>query len=349
MQKGRLIAISDVHVDIWQEHDPDSFAEKSQAFLDFLTWVRDGSGAEHFAVVGDLLDVPQMDHSPILPRYRDVMQLLWDIVLSGIKVHYIPGNHDAGLVGLDVAMTHPAFDLVYPGITVPCGDLLVRLEHGHLMDAWLWAFMQYKTSHVAAIPPAEAMAHFGSTCDYQVPAIPATAFVYDTVYEALQWRPLEVGFSDADKRLGITVMSQHLSDTFGDVADNGELPDGHEEILAKLDSLGLTVEQVQRGDRLPDEALSLFMPIGTRYYSRLPWRRAAKCRMRALLAEAPGTCALIMGHTHYVDKFHWDEGGTPCVYANTGTWGGESGNFVSVDGGRVTAHRRNWRDPIPDL
>jgi UDP-2,3-diacylglucosamine pyrophosphatase LpxH len=349
VQEGRLIAVSDVHVDIWQEQDPDSFADKARAFLDFLQWVRDASGAEYFAVLGDLLDVPQIDHSPILPRYRDLLLLLWDIIQAGIKVHYVPGNHDAGLVGLDVAMTRPPFELVYPGVTVRHGDLSLRLEHGHLMDAWLWAFMQHKTSHVAAIPPAEAMAHFSSSCDYQMPAIPATAFVYETVYEALQWRPLEAGFSDAEKRLGITVMSQHLDDTFGDVADDGELPDGHEDILARLSSLGLTVEQVKRGDRLPDEALSLFMPVGARYYSRLPWRRAAQCRMRAVLAESPDTCALIMGHTHCVDEFHWDQAGTPCVYANCGTWAGDQGHFVSVDEGQVTAHRRKWSDPIPDL
>jgi UDP-2,3-diacylglucosamine pyrophosphatase LpxH len=349
VQEGRLIAISDVHVDIWQENDPDSFAEKSQALLDFLQWVRDGSGAEHFAIVGDLLDVPQMDHSPILPRYRDLLLLLWSIIQSGIKVYYVPGNHDAGLVGLDVAMTHPSFELVFPGVTVPCSDVKVRLEHGHLMDSWLWAFMQHKTSHVAAIPACEAMAHFASTRDYQLPAIPATAFIYETVYDALQWRPLEVGFTPGEKQLGIAVMSQHLEDTFSDVADNGELPDQHEAILAELDRLGLTVEQIKRGQGLPPEALKLFMPVGARYYSRLPWRRAAQCRMRSMLAEGEDIYGLIMGHTHHLDEFRWEQDGRPCVYANCGTWSGTMGSFVSVDHGEVHAHSRQWRDPLPEL
>ena len=349
MQEGRLIAISDVHVDIWQENDPESFAAKSEAFLEFLQWVRDGSETEHFAIVGDLLDVPQMDHSPILPRYRDLLLLLWDIIGSGIKFYYIPGNHDAGLVGLDVAMTHPSFQLVYPGVTVPCGAVNVRLEHGHLMDSWLWAFMQHKTSHVAAIPANEAMAHFACTCDYQAPAIPATAFIYETVYEALQWRPLEVGFTPAEKQLGISVMCQHLDDTFSDVADDGELPAQHEAILARLDELGLTVEQVKRGQGLPPEALSLFMPVGARYYSRLPWRRAAKCRMRAMLAEGAEACALVMGHTHHLDEYRWEQDGVPCVYANSGTWSGTLGSFVSVDQGVVKAHCRKWNDPLPVL
>lgn len=349
MQDGRLIAISDVHLDTWREGDPDSYPEKSQAFLEFLTWVRDASGAEHFAIVGDLLDVPQFDHSPILPRYRDVLLHLWTVIQSGMRVYYIVGNHDSGLMGLDVAMAHPPFELVYPGVTVNCDDLLVRLEHGHLMDAWLWAYLQHKSSRVAAVPPEKAMAPFMAGCRLETPSLPATTFIYDTIYDALQWRPIEVGFTALEKRLGITVMSQHLDDTFADVADQGELPSQHEAILAQLAEANITVSQLKQGKDLPEGAIELFWPIGERYYSPLPWRRAAQCRMRTLREKAGDISALIMGHIHDVDEFHWDADGTPCTYANCGTWTGEHGSFVCVDQGQVKVYRRKWSDPLPDL
>jgi len=349
VQEGRLVAISDVHLDTWREGDPDSYAEKSHAFLDFLNWVRDASGAEHFAVVGDLLDVPQFDHSPILPRYRDVLLHLWSIIEAGIRVYYIIGNHDSGLVGLDVAMAHPPLEIVYPGVTVDCAGRRVRLEHGHLMDAWLWAYLQHKSSRVAAVPPEQAMAPFGRDCQITTPPLPAMTFIYDTVYDALQWRPIEVGFTKPEKLLGLAVMAQHLDDTFADVADNGELPCRQEAILSKLAAANITVAQLQQGQDLPDDIIELFWPVGERYYSVLPWRRAAQCRMRTLRRDNADCTALIMGHTHHADEFRWEQDGTPCAYANCGTWSGVHGSLVCVDAGEVKTYRRKWRDPLPEL
>ena len=349
MQEGRLIAISDVHLDTWREGDPDSYPDKSRAFLDFLTWVREGSGAEHFAIVGDLFDVPQTDHSPILPRYRDVLLHLWALIQSGIRLHWVVGNHDAGLVGLDVAMPHPPLELVYPGVAVDCGGLQVRLEHGHLMDAWLWAYLQYKTSRVEAVPPDRAMAPFTKGCQVHTPPLPAMTFIYDTIYDAMQWRPIEVGFTTAEKLLGLWVMSQHLDDAFADVSDDGELPNQHEAILSELDRAGVSVERLKAGRDVPESLAELFWPVGERYYSTLPWRRAAQCRMRTLRAEAEGVSALIMGHIHHADEFRWEQDGTPCVYANCGTWSTTQGSFVCVDGDGVKAYRRKWGDPLPAL
>ena len=193
------------------------------------------------------------------------------------------------------------------------------------------------------------MAPFMAGCRLETPSLPATTFIYDTIYDALQWRPIEVGFTALEKRLGITVMSQHLDDTFADVADQGELPSQHEAILAQLAAANITVSQLKRGKSLPENIVELFWLIGERYYSPLPWRRAAQCRMRTLREEAGDISALIMGHIHDVDEFHWDADGTPCTYANCGTWTGEHGSFVCVDHGEVKAYRRKWSDPLPEL
>lgn len=349
MHEGKLIAVSDVHLDTWHAGDPDSSSDKNKAFLEFLNWVRDGSGAQHFAIVGDLLDVPQFDHSPVLPRFRDVLLHLWSIIQSGIRVYYVVGNHDAGLMGFDIAMAHPPFELVYPGVTVDCDGLRVRLEHGHLLDAWLWAYLQHKTSRVDAVPPARAMTHFDMGCTHETPSLPAVTFLYDTIYDALQWRPIEIGFTEPEKVLGITLMSQQLDDTFADVSAHGELPDEHEDILGQLETLGVTVEQLKGGQDLPQGITELFWALGRRYYSRLPWRRAAQCRLRTLRQEAGDVCALIMGHIHSPDEYRWDEDGAACVYANCGTWSGERGSFVCVSEGEVKTYSRNWSEALPEV
>lgn len=348
MDAERLIAISDVHLDSWREENPEACADKTAAFVEFLRWVREDSGAGHLAIVGDLFDVPQIGHAPLLPTHDGVLGQLAEITRAGISIHYVVGNHDAGLMALNLE-GHPGFELAYPGLTIRCGGLLVRLEHGHLMDAWLWAFFHHKGTQVPPATPRDAMAHFLSGCQAQVPAPPGMVFVHDTMYEALQWRPMETGFTPAEKRLGITVMSQHLGDGFADVAAAGELPVEHEEILAAVAEAGLTVEQLKGSEPLPEGALELFWPIGRRYYSILPWRRAARCRMRALRAETPELDALIMGHVHAADEFRWQENGREAVYANCGSWRWDNGSFVIVDQAEVRAIKRKWRDPLPSL
>jgi len=348
--EGRLIAISDIHLDTWREQDPPGFEAKKTAFLEFLDWVREGSGCQHFAIVGDLLDVPQLDHSPVLPRFHEVAAALWNIMRSGIKFHYVVGNHDAGLIGLDVAMAHPPGELAYPGLSVRCGGLDVWLEHGHIMDAWLWAFLQYRASHLAEVPPAQATQHFLPSCSGSPQATPASAFIYETIYEAMQWRPMESGFTADEKRLGLRVMSQHLDDDFADVAASAPPDRLREQIETDLQRLGLTVQDLQTRTDLPNEALALFMMVGARYYSVLPWRRAAKCRLRELRDRlGPQVRGLIMGHVHEVDCYHWESDGQTLAYANCGTWLTDGGGFVMVDQGDLRAFERRWSDPLPDL
>ncbi|MHB8994753.1 MAG: metallophosphoesterase [Armatimonadota bacterium] len=345
MHHGRLIAISDVHLDTWRDS-----GRKRQAFLDFLNWIRSDSGCDHFAIVGDLLDVPQVDHSPVMSRYRDVFTHVGSVMRSGIMVHWIVGNHDAGLVGLDVSMTQPPLQIAYPGALVSVGDTNVWLEHGHTLDAWLWAFLQYRASQLDAVDPIKAMEHFG-TCGIGEPVpVPAGEFVSQTLYEAMQWRPMETGFTDDEKRLGIHVMSQHLDDDFSDVAADGEQPRHKAEIISALKQHGLTVADLKARAELPAEALDLFFLIGKFYYSPLPWRRAARCKLAQMRHQQGNKLrGLIMGHIHDVDLHSWDSDGDTLTYANCGTWSHDDGSFILVENGEMTPYRRRWDDPLPKL
>ena len=348
MQEGKLIAISDVHIDNWRENSPETFDEKRRAFLEFLRWVREGSECEHFAIVGDLLDIPRPHHEPILPAFQDIAIMLMSLVQAGIKVHYLIGNHDAGWVGIDVDMAHPPFHIGYPGTKVRCGDMEVWLEHGHLMDAWLWEYVQRKTSALEHVSADVAMAHFARCPGREVHSTPPTASIHDTVYTALQWRPHPSGFTYPEKRRGLQIMSQHLDDTFADVADGGETPTKHEEIMAYLGGRGLTVADLQGETELTAEADDLFMSVGSRYYSALPWRRAAKCKMNEVRTRhGPQVRGFIMGHIHCADHYSWQEGETRLTYANCGTWSADGGPYVSVDDCQIISHPRLWSDPLP--
>jgi UDP-2,3-diacylglucosamine pyrophosphatase LpxH len=345
VHQDRLIAISDVHLDTWRDSEG-----KRQAFLDFLNWVRSESGCKHLAIVGDLLDVPQVDHAPMMSRYRDIFTHIGSVMRAGVNVHWIVGNHDAGLLGLDVSMSQPPLQIAYPGAVVDLGDSSVWLEHGHVLDAWLWAFLQHHAARLGAIDPARAMAHFGA-CGVTDPAPSAASeFVYRTLYDAMQWRAMETGFEDDEKRLGIHVMSQHLDDDFADVADDGEQPPHKAEISATLAQHGLTVADLKSGVDVPAGALDLFFLIGKFYYSKLPWRRAARCKLAQLRQQHGRKLrGLIMGHIHQVDLSSWSADGDTVTYANCGTWSHDDGSFILVENGQMTAIRRRWDDPLPKL
>lgn len=347
MQDGKVIAISDVHLDTWGRHDPATFRAKHRAFMDFLEWVREASGAQHFVIAGDLLDVPRPDHGPVLPLFADLARALLQMVRAGLQVHYLSGNHDAGLVAIEVQMVTPSLH-IGASVALSSGGRWFWLEHGHLMDAWLWDYVQRKAAQVRSVTPQEAMGHFTSAGPAAVPTTPATAYVYDTLYDALQWRALERGFTREEKLWGLRVMSQHLADEFADVAAPGELPAHHAEIHQALDQLGLTVLDLQIAEGLSDQAVELFQPVGLRYYSALPWRRAARHRLQELNPTREGAFAgIVLGHTHVPDL--WTAAGPdgPQTYANCGGWGGQQGNYVSIDNGELVLHRRSWRDPLP--
>lgn len=349
MQEGRLLAISDVHFDTWREQQPETYEDKRRAFLEFLNWVRDASGCEHFAIVGDLLDIPRENHAPLLPVFQEVAIKLLSLMRSGIRVHYVIGNHDAGGVGIDINTLHPPLQIGYPEAQVRCGDTWIWLEHGHLLDAWLWEYVHHQMTTLTGSSPREAMGPFMADFPAGQMTTPPAAIVHDRLYAALQWRPDPRLFSAADKRLGIRVMSEHLGDDFAEVAEEGRRPPFQEEIEETLARYRVTVEDLLGEAEMPPEIIDLFMTIGARYYSPLPWRRAARRKLQEVRRlQGRQFTGLIMGHIHAPDCYCWqDDDGTTLTYANCGTWTGEGGSYVLIDNGQIQSVKRNWEDPLP--
>jgi UDP-2,3-diacylglucosamine pyrophosphatase LpxH len=347
VREGKLIAISDVHLDTWQQEDPAGYGAKHRAFREFLDWVSGDGQAEHLVIVGDLLDLPPPEGSSLLPLLEDLVNALGELLRAGVMVHYLRGNHDAGLFGIEVQTQSPPLRIGSQAL-IPSGGGSIVFEHGHLRDAWLGEFVRRKTAGSPPVAAREAIAsslHDGGSTS---PEAPDAEAVLDTVFAALQWRALRSGFTAEEQRWGIQVMSQHLDDDFADVADGAELPPGQDDLRAGLARLGLTIGDLQTRDDLPEAALALFAPLGLRYYSALPWRRAARSRLGELRRQhGVGVVGLVTGHTHASDQCSWDCGEGRMQYANCGSWVGPRGDFVSVESGQVASHARLWSDPLP--
>ncbi len=84
-----IFFFSDVHLGLQdQQHEK----EKEKRFLSFLSHVEEH--AEQLFIIGDLFDY-WFEYKYVIPRgYHHVISKLGMIVDSGIKVHYLAGNHD---------------------------------------------------------------------------------------------------------------------------------------------------------------------------------------------------------------------------------------------------------------
>lgn len=116
-----LFIISDLHLG-----SPVSRAVDD--LVGFLGHVASTGGS--LCINGDGFDLLQGDIASILGASLPVIRGLRDLHASGSTVHYVLGNHD-------LALEHLLLDLpiaVSPFLNVRSGDLLIRIEHGHVHD-----------------------------------------------------------------------------------------------------------------------------------------------------------------------------------------------------------------------
>lgn len=362
MPSERVVVISDVHLDQWPDDLPGEHQAKRRAFLDFLDWVSQMGREDRvgrFVIVGDLIDVPQKDHRPLLPTYDDVYAGLQKVISAGVKLGYVIGNHDAGLVGLNLDLQRLGVRIGYPYLVVRTDDSQFAVEHGHLYDPWLWDYVRHLGAAMwtgsagahgpgvlRAAPNGQRQASSGADVD------PAAR-----VATLLQTSLRAADLSDAEFERLRDALLDDLEDDYGDVTDRNA--DG--QMLGNRDALR---EQLQGRRASPAPGLSLaasgagVQPLAQSVeglvmacYSGPHWRRAAKNRLPAMAQEAGGPLAgIVMGHTHYADQFTWDDGtGQSKWYANSGSWRHDSADVVIVEGQTFRVLRRNWEEPLPRL
>lgn len=348
VESDKAIVVSDVHVDEWPKELPDDHRAKRRALIDFLTWVRDESGADLVVVNGDMVDIPQKGDEPFLPTFFDIFDIFFDMYRSGINIVYLVGNHDAGIPSLFLGREYPLTP-PQPFVLIRSGDRCIAVEHGHLVDAWLWAYVQLRVSLLTPPAPPELMKHF--TTPGLVPSDryqPIWSSVGQHVFESLQWRPNGLEFTDEEMRLGLSLMVQNLDEDFADVRDNTEPFRQRERALAALNEDGLTPDDLRTPAQIPDAALKHFRTLGDVYYSRIPWRRAARNRLRQIrhvFNHDPDS--IIFGHIHKADHHQWEEDGQAHHYYNDGSWVHHSADFLHIEDGNIEVFERTWTDPLP--
>lgn len=348
-----VIVVSDIHADEWATELPERHQEKRQAFLDFLQWVRADSGTQHLVINGDLLDIPQKGGKPLLPAFLDIFQALADIYDSGIGISHIVGNHDSGMLGCKLNVPVVPLTINYPFLVMESGDKRFVLEHGHLLDTWLWRYVEHQIEMLCQVEPLEpsvAMQRFATpvTNDAGLDLLPACHGFASVFFGSLQWEPNGLDFTEPETRLGFALMALDLLDDFEDVRGDDDEFAEQAEAIAELKALGVEPQQLLVPAEVPREAFEAFSTVGAAYYATIPWRRAARHRLRQLGDELDISIdAILLGHIHKTDYMQWEENGRPVEYCNHGCWRFDQADFLHIHNGEIHIYDRKWTDPLP--
>jgi len=89
MPKYKSVWISDTHLG-----NPNCQHEKLYEFLKSLENEDGGYDLERIFLVGDIIDMTQIDHKTLWGKHRKVIKKLFRMADRGVQVIYIPGNHD---------------------------------------------------------------------------------------------------------------------------------------------------------------------------------------------------------------------------------------------------------------
>lgn len=351
LRVDRAIVLSDVHVDEWPHELPDDHEAKRGHLREFLRWVGTESGAQHLIINGDLLDIPQKQGQALLPRFADIIDALLELYQLGVGISYVIGNHDSGLLGFSTGTPNVAVTVNYPCLIVESGGRRISIEHGHLLDAWLWTYVEHRLDMLcrrSRVEPAVAMHPFtGEPPVRGKPTLPSFHGIANHLFASLQWEPNGLSFTDEETRLAIRLMAMDLCDDFADVLRPGEQYTEQAIAIARLDELGIAPQELVMGD-IPVRAFEAFGPIGNAYYAAIPWRRAAQHRLREINAWLRDpVSAVVLGHVHKTDRLLWNEDGVEVEYVNDGCWKADRADYVYIQDGTLTLHRRLWTDPLP--
>jgi len=348
-----IIVISDVHLDEWAAALPDQHQEKHQAFVDFLRWVREDSGTQHLVINGDLLDIPQKDGTPLLPAFLDIFEAMQEICKSGIGISYVVGNHDSALLALNLKLPSLPLTIDYPFLVMQSADKRFVIEHGHLLDTWLWTYVEHQFAMLCPVEPPEpsvAMQRFLTPVAdaTNLDLLPSSHTFANLFPASLQWEPGGLKFTDDEIRLGMTLMAPGLLDDFADVrSDDEDFPE-QAQAIAELKSLGIAPQQLLVASEVPPEAFTAFSTVGSAYYAAIPWRRAARHRLHQLSSELHMSIdAILLGHIHKTDHTRWQDNGRCFEYCNDGCWRFEHADFLHIQNGEAHVHERKWSDPLP--
>ncbi len=129
--------VSDFHLG---EPDPDRDREKYRLFCRFLDRV--GADLDHLLILGDLFDF-WFEYRHLIPkRHLAILFRLRDLVVAGVRVTYVCGNHDFWIG--DFMETELGFSVVRDELSIdsPQGRVLVLHGDGVAPSDWKYRMLK---------------------------------------------------------------------------------------------------------------------------------------------------------------------------------------------------------------
>jgi UDP-2,3-diacylglucosamine hydrolase len=124
--------VSDAHLGI----DLPGYNQREPVLIDFLRSIR--TQATHLFIVGDLFDFWIEYQHAIRPVYFNILRVLADLVDTGVKVHYLAGNHDFALgsflsdtIGITIHPESCETELGGKKVFLFHGDGIIRQDIGY--------------------------------------------------------------------------------------------------------------------------------------------------------------------------------------------------------------------------
>lgn len=141
VNEDRLIVVSDLHLG-----NPYSLATRNlPRFIDYCA-----DGGYSLVINGDGVDILQGRMRRLAEQTLEVLDLLRRLEAKGKHTYYVVGNHDTAL---ERALNTWLAQYLSPFLNVDSGGLRIRIEHGHVYDAFYAANPHvYEMLGMAAAP-----------------------------------------------------------------------------------------------------------------------------------------------------------------------------------------------------
>ena len=362
----RIVVISDLHLGI-----DDSFAEtvtNKAAIVSFLNQLT-ASDVDELVIDGDLLDewfVPTSYSQPAdlkefftktADNNKTVIDAVKSVIKNGVKVTYVPGNHDmllsdailsALIPGINQARDVNGLGTYRTGLRSE-----IAIEHGHRYNTFCAPDSLSNKDVTGAVPSilppgyfftrvaATSVVEGKSAPQKDLPVVPAPAAdnldqlgayaYYQTWMGTIQTFPINAAFTE--KTINCSADGYNSSFALSDLLPTVQ-PDGSISAV-------LYADVQRRWDALQDvNGVAVKLPYAT---ATAGAQDATFCDQQALTQYFnvdPAIDVVVFGHTHVPVINHYTDGyNREKVYANSGTWidknlQGADMTFVVIESGK---------------
>ncbi len=347
--RTQIIIISDMHLGVDDRFS--EMVEHKQAFVDFLTMLKDAPNVAEIAIAGDMFDewflpmdyeMPNLlsdFHDKIVENNKAIIDVINEIIQeNNIKVTYISGNHDLLFSEADVERIFPEINQVREDVqglgTYVAGEQSeIAIEHGHRYNFFcapdMFSNRDITNNDTSILPPGYFFTRIATTS--VIEGHPETTntfeqlnpdkgdanqmnyFYYQQIWKALMTQlPVSESFSEKTIRTN----TDGYTDTY---AVNDLLPRQEPEGMIDMTLYSGIVENWEGRQVLND--------VKTKISAKQAILGSATSSLTDLHAKLQyfdvdaSRRIVIFGHTHEAKIMPFRNlEGKKAIYANSGTW-----------------------------